>query len=93
MNKELLHNLMHISRLHIPEEEQAAMLHDLAEMESWIHKLQEVDTTGVVPLTSIVEGQPNLRADNPTPPLDHTRALANAYKKDSNYFRVPKVKN
>lgn len=84
---------MHISRLHIPEEEQAAMLQDLTEMESWIHKLQEVDTTGVAPLTSVVEGHPNLREDIPATPLDHTRALTQAYEKDSNYFRVPKIKN
>jgi aspartyl-tRNA(Asn)/glutamyl-tRNA(Gln) amidotransferase subunit C len=93
MNKELLQNLMQISRLDLPEAEQATMLHDLAEMEAWIHKLQEVDTTGVAPLAMISEEQPAMREDTPAPPLDHTNALANAFKRDSNYFRVPKVKN
>jgi len=92
MNKEVLQNLMHISRLDIPAEEQEAMLHDLADMEAWIHKLHEVDTTGILPLAIIVEEQPNLRADEPTTSLNHMQALASARKSDSNYFRVPKVK-
>lgn len=93
MNEKLLQNLMHISRLDLSAEEQEVMLHDLAEMEIWIHKLHEVDTTGVVPLAILVEEEPNLREDDPATSLNHMQALASAAKSDSNYFRVPKVKN
>ncbi len=93
MNKQLLQNLMHISRLNLSEEEQEAMLHDLEEMAFWIQKLREVDTKGVEPLAILVEDNPNMREDIPTTPLNHTKALSSASKKDSNYFRVPKVKN
>jgi len=92
MDKQLLQKLMHMSRLDLPEDEQKKMIHDLEKLYDWIEKLQEVDTTGVEPLTTHVVEQPILREDIPATPLDHAKALSSAKESDSNYFRVPKVK-
>jgi len=83
---------MHMSRLDLPEDVQKSMVHDLEKIYGWIEKLQEVDTTGVEPLTTIVLEQPILREDLPATPLDHAKALSSSKESDSNYFRVPKVK-
>lgn len=92
MDKQLLQKLMHMSRLDLPEDEQETMVHDLEKIYDWIEKLQELDTTGVEPLTTLVVEQPILREDIPATPLDHAKALSSSKESDSNYFRVPKVK-
>ncbi len=92
MDKQLFQKLMHMSRLDLPEDVQKSMVHDLEKIYGWIEKLQEVDTTGVEPLTTLVLEQPILREDLPATPLDHAKALSSSKESDSNYFRVPKVK-
>lgn len=84
---------MHMARLHLPAHEQEAMVRDLEKLYDWIEKLQEVNTTGVEPLTTLVAQQPILREDIPAAPLDHAKALASAQQSDSNYFKVPKIKS
>lgn len=92
MDKQQFQKLMHMSRLALPENEQEAMVGDLEKIYGWIEKLQEIDTRGVEPLTTLVVEQPILREDIPATPLDHAKALSSSKKSDSNYFRVPKVK-
>lgn len=83
---------MYMSRLNLPTHEQEAMIYDLEKLYDWIEKLQEVDITGVEPLTTLVVEQPILREDVPASPLAHAKALSSATKSDSNYFSVPQVK-
>jgi aspartyl-tRNA(Asn)/glutamyl-tRNA(Gln) amidotransferase subunit C len=92
MDKQLIQKLMQISRLDLPEDKQEAMSQALEKIYQWIEKLQEVDTTGVEPLTTLVSEQPILREDIPAAPLDHAKALSSSQASDSNYFRVPQVK-
>jgi aspartyl-tRNA(Asn)/glutamyl-tRNA(Gln) amidotransferase subunit C len=56
-----------------------------------VEKLNEVDTTGVEPLTTMSYEINMLRDDEVKEHLSHERALKNAPKKDADYFRVPKV--
>lgn len=93
MDKQLLDKLMRMAKLELSEAEEAIMLADLNKICGWIEKLQEVDTEGLEPLTALALEQPALREDIAQPPLDHTRALSTSKHTDSNYFRVPKVKD
>ncbi|OJW70275.1 MAG: glutamyl-tRNA amidotransferase [Candidatus Amoebophilus sp. 36-38] len=93
MDKQLLDKLMRMAKLELSEAEQAMMLTDLNKIYGWIEKLQEVDTEGIDPLTALALEQPTLREDIAQPPLDHTKALSSSKYVDSNYFRVPKVKD
>jgi len=93
MDKHLFRKLMHMSRLELSEQEQAQIGYDLAKLCTWIDKLQEVDTTSVMPLTTHLSDQPILREDQPSTPLSHEQALSGSLYSDSNYFRVPKVKS
>lgn len=58
---------------------------------SFVEKLNEVDTQGIEPLTTMSHEINALREDIVQPHLDHELALKSAPKKDSDYFRVPKV--
>ena len=92
MDKQLLNKLMHMAKLELPEVTQEDMLRDINKIVGWIEKLQEVDTQGVEPLSTFSLDAPIMRQDIPQLPLDHERAMSTSKHRDSNYFRVPKVK-
>lgn len=59
-----------------------------------IARLNEIDTSGVEPMTQVLYGAGEtvtLRADQPQPPLSNAAALANAPQPGAGYFKVPKV--
>ncbi len=87
----LVNKIAHLSRLALTEAETVAMAENLTAVVSWMDKLSEVDTTGVEPLIHISSETNVLREDIALPSLAHDKALLNAPKADSSYFRVPKV--
>ncbi len=91
INKEILTKTAHLARLEFDEETAEAMMADMTKIINWVEKLKEVDTEGVAPLTTMSQELNVLREDEVKPHLSHERALKNAPKKDSDYFRVPKV--
>ena len=58
---------------------------------TWVEKLNEVNTDGVEPLTTMSHEINALRTDEVKTHLPHDKALLNAPEKDADYFRVPKV--
>lgn len=91
VDKETLEKIAHLSRLEFDDQMETKMLESLNGIITWMEKLNEVDTTGVEPLRHMTEEQNVLREDLVHEPLSHARALRNAPRKDSDYFRVPKV--
>jgi aspartyl-tRNA(Asn)/glutamyl-tRNA(Gln) amidotransferase subunit C len=68
-----------------------AIRQDLQRMIAFVDKLSELDTTGVEPLIFMSEEVNRLRNDEVAQSVSHEEALRNAPKKDSDYFRIPKV--
>ena len=91
INKDSVQKIAHLARLRFSEEKAEKMTEDLNMILDWIEKLQEIDTEGVKPLTGMSEEVNVFRDDEAKDTVSHEEALANAPKKDSNYFRVPKV--
>jgi len=91
IDKETLNKIAHLARLEFDEKDAVKMMHDMSSMVSFVEKLNEVDTTGIEPLTTMSHEINALREDDVKPHLDHDLALLNAPNKDENYFRVPKV--
>ncbi|RDV14617.1 Asp-tRNA(Asn)/Glu-tRNA(Gln) amidotransferase subunit GatC [Pontibacter diazotrophicus] len=83
--------LAHLARLEFNEEKEQEMLQDLNKILNWMDKLRELDTEHVEPLTHMSEEVNVLREDVARNTVTHEEALLNAPKKDSDYFRVPKV--
>jgi aspartyl-tRNA(Asn)/glutamyl-tRNA(Gln) amidotransferase subunit C len=86
-----LEKIAHLARLEFDEKSSEKMMQDMTAIVDWVEKLNEVDTTGVEPLTTMSYEMNVLREDEVQPHLPHDRALLNAPKKDQDYFRVPKV--
>ncbi len=91
IDKDTLEKMAHLGRLEFDESSADAMIEDMNEIVTWVEKLKEVDTEGVMPLTTMSYEINVFREDVPKPHLSHERALKNAPKKDEDYFRVPKV--
>ena len=91
IDKETLDKIAHLSRLEISEKDTDQILKDMNKFVAFVEKLNEVDTEGVEPLTTMSYEVNMLREDEVKPHIDHEYALKNAPKKDKDYFRVPKV--
>ncbi|GAA5040063.1 aspartyl/glutamyl-tRNA(Asn/Gln) amidotransferase subunit C [Marivirga lumbricoides] len=91
INKETLEKIAHLARLEFDAKSEEKMLKDMNNILQFVEKLQEVNTENVEPLQSMSFEINQLREDKQGEHLSHERGLKNAPKKDSDYFRVPKV--
>lgn len=83
--------LAHLARLEFDEQTKAKMLDDMNRFLAFAEKLEELDTQEVAPLIYLNEDHNVLRKDEVVQLIDHESALKNAPKRDSDFFRVPKV--
>ncbi|HWY13029.1 MAG TPA: Asp-tRNA(Asn)/Glu-tRNA(Gln) amidotransferase subunit GatC [Bacteroidia bacterium] len=83
--------IAHLARLEFKDEAKAEILNDMNRMLAWVDKLNELDTDKVEPLIYMSEERSVLREDEVKQTLTQKQALQNAPKKDSDYFKVPKV--
>lgn len=91
LDLQTVEKLAELAKLEFTEQEKAELLNDLNRILEFMDKLNELDTTGVEPLVYMNDEVNVLRADEVIQELTHEEALLNAPKKDSDYFRVPKV--
>lgn len=86
-----IRKLAHLARLEFNEEKEQEVLGDLNKILNWVDKLRELDTENIEPLTHMTAEVNVMREDVAKNTITHEEALLNAPKKDSDYFRVPKV--
>lgn len=91
IQEETIQHIAHLARLKFEGEEVKAIQDDLNNMISFMDKLNELDTDDVEPLVFMSEEINVLREDVAKDTLSVKDALKNAPKKDSDYFRIPKV--
>jgi aspartyl-tRNA(Asn)/glutamyl-tRNA(Gln) amidotransferase subunit C len=87
----LIDRLAELSRLDFTREDKSAIKADLQKMLNFIDQLKEVDVSGVEPLVFMTEEINRYREDEPSHEISKAEALRNAPKRDSDYFKVPKV--
>lgn len=90
---ETVEHIAHLARLEFEGEEKGKIKQDLENIITFMEKLQEVDTDNVEPLVFMTNEKNRLRDDVAEVTITHEEALKNAPKKDSDYFRIPKVLN
>lgn len=91
INTETVKKIAHLSRLEFTPEEELEMAQELSKILTWMDQLNEVDTQNVAPLIHLSAEINVMNDDVVHTHLPHEKALANAPKKDTDYFRVPKV--
>jgi aspartyl-tRNA(Asn)/glutamyl-tRNA(Gln) amidotransferase subunit C len=80
-----------LARIAVPEDELEPLAGELSHILEWIEQLNEVDTEGVAPMTSVVAMRLAWRADRVTDGGQAEAILANAPARQDGYFVVPKV--
>lgn len=91
ISEETVDHIAHLARLEFEGEKKDAIREDMDRIVDFMDKLQEVETGDVEPLIYMTEEVNKLRDDNPVVSLTQEEVLKNAPKKDSDYFRIPKV--
>ncbi|MFD2932302.1 Asp-tRNA(Asn)/Glu-tRNA(Gln) amidotransferase subunit GatC [Spirosoma flavum] len=91
VDQDTLHKMAHLARLEVKPEEEADLLTSLNSVLDWMEQLNEVDTTGVEPLTHISNEINVLRDDVVGNHISREQALMNAPQHDEQFFEVPKV--
>jgi aspartyl-tRNA(Asn)/glutamyl-tRNA(Gln) amidotransferase subunit C len=91
INDEIIDHIAHLSRLEFVGEDKKSIKVDLEKIIGFMGKLNELDTDNVEPLIFMSDELNRLRDDVPSVTISHDEALRNAPKKDSDYFRIPKV--
>jgi aspartyl-tRNA(Asn)/glutamyl-tRNA(Gln) amidotransferase subunit C len=91
IDKESIKKIAHLARLEFDESSAEKMSKDMSQILDWVEKLNELDTEGVEPLTTMSSEVNDMREDKVGNHLGHEAGLKNAPKRDSDYFRVPKV--
>ncbi len=85
-----------LARIAITDEDAARMAPELGNILGWIEMLEEVDTTGIEPMTAVIPNTLRLRDDvvNADPLTGggiREQVLANAPAAEHGFFGVPKV--
>jgi aspartyl-tRNA(Asn)/glutamyl-tRNA(Gln) amidotransferase subunit C len=81
----------HLARLEFNDEAKTGIVNDMNRMLTFVGKLNELNTDGVEPLIYMTDELNVMREDNIEQTITQQEALKNAPKKDSDYFKVPKV--
>lgn len=91
VTEEIVDHIAHLARLEFEGDKKVAIREDLERIIGFMDKLQEVDTSNVEPLVFMTDEVNRLREDVGIVTLTQEEVLKNAPKKDSDYFRIPKV--
>ena len=90
-----------LANLELTSEERTRMVKDLNSILDYIDMLNELDTTGVAPMTQVTASAASVpgtnpysyaqRADQHVTSLPHDAAMQNAPDRNPDFFKVPKV--
>ena len=84
-------HIAQLARLQLSNEEKAVYLEQLSSILTHISQLQELDTSDVPPMTSVLAEYTETREDIAKESLSQKDLLANAPKHSLNQFVVPPV--
>jgi aspartyl-tRNA(Asn)/glutamyl-tRNA(Gln) amidotransferase subunit C len=91
ISEETIRHVARLARIEVAQEQVPALREQLATVLAYFDKLNELDTTGVEPLTRAVDLHSVVAADEPRAGLTTDEALAAAPDRDGSFFKVPKV--
>lgn len=83
--------IAHLARIKVAEADKPQLAGQLSNILDFVAQLNEVDVTGVAPMTGCQDMALRLRADVVTDGGDAEAVLANAPNRAADFFVVPKV--
>ena len=91
IDSETVKRVANLARINLTKEELEPLSDELSKILQFMQKLNEVNITGVTPLTSVTPMNLNLRDDVVNDGGNPHEILINAPKQSEGFFAVPKV--
>jgi aspartyl-tRNA(Asn)/glutamyl-tRNA(Gln) amidotransferase subunit C len=91
LDKAAVARIATLARIKLPETEQGALAQELSGILAWMEQLNEVDTAGVEPMSSVAAMRVRMREDVVSDGNCRDAILANAPEAADGFFAVPKV--
>lgn len=91
IDRDEIEHVVALARLSLSDEELSRMASELDAILGYVETLEAVDTEGVPPTAHVIPLATPMRADQPEPPMDPARAVANAPRRADSAFVVPRV--
>jgi aspartyl-tRNA(Asn)/glutamyl-tRNA(Gln) amidotransferase subunit C len=91
VDRKMVRRIARLARIKVSEDDMPRLEGELNSILQWIGMLNEVDTTGVEPMTSVVKMSMKMRDDLVTDGQDPRAVTANAPKSEDDFYVVPKV--
>jgi aspartyl-tRNA(Asn)/glutamyl-tRNA(Gln) amidotransferase subunit C len=91
IDRNMVRRIAKLARIRVSEEDLPRLEGELNSILKWIEMLNEVDTTDIVPMTSVVKMSIKMRDDIVTEGQNPAAVTANAPKTEDNFYVVPKV--
>lgn len=91
IDKKTLEHLAELARLELPEEQEKKFVEDLSKILDYFKQLQEVDTTGIEPMTGGTELRSVTREDIVGRTDDTGKGKSEFPENEKGYLKVPPV--
>ncbi|MDZ4740615.1 MAG: Asp-tRNA(Asn)/Glu-tRNA(Gln) amidotransferase subunit GatC [Alphaproteobacteria bacterium] len=91
VDKDTVRRVAKLARIAFPEERLEPMAGELNRLLAWVEQLNEVDTSSVEPMTSVVQMRLKMRDDVVSDGGQAEAVTKNAPLGEDHYFAVPKV--
>lgn len=91
LDKDTVKNIAYLARIRVADDRLDALAGELSGILGWIEQLQELNTDGVAPMTSVAAMELPQRKDAVTDGNCRDAVLKNAPDAEDGFFTVPKV--
>jgi aspartyl-tRNA(Asn)/glutamyl-tRNA(Gln) amidotransferase subunit C len=91
VDKDTVKRVARLARIAVSDAEAESLKAELNTILGFVEQLNEVDVTGVEPMTAVVAMKMKMRDDIVTDGENATNVLANAPERTDAFFAVPKV--
>lgn len=91
LDTDTVRRIAHLARVRVPEADLEPLAGELSNILTWVEQLNEVDTDGVPPMTSVVAMTLPMRDDEVNDGGKQEDILQNAPSNGPGFFAVPKV--
>ncbi len=91
VDPDTVRHVARLARIRIEPEQQQSLATELSNILRWVDQLNELDTEGVAPMTSVAQMRLKMRKDAVTDGNRRDDVLANAPEAKHGFFVVPRV--
>ena len=91
VDEKTVRRIARLARIKVTDAEAKALEGELSGILDWVKQLDEVDTSGVEPMTAVVSTSLKMREDRVTDGGIADAVVANAPAREDHFFVVPKV--